>query len=487
MNYLEKIPHWINNEEVYPEKEKDFIPKFNPATGKLFSLVARGKKIEADKAISSAIKSFENWSETPVVKRAEIIREATQIIQKQKEEIAVLIALEAGKSFKDSMGEMNAAIEMGFFVAGEGARFYGKTTTSAIPHRSAMTMRQPVGICALINPANNPVAGFAWKVFPALLCGNTAVLKPSENTPYTSIVMAKILKKAGLLSGALSVIQGLGKEAGQYLIEDHRVDLISFTGSVQTGKQIQQIAGKRLAKICLELGGKNALIVCDDANLENAAESAVLSAFSSAGQRCASGSRIIVFDSIFENFKKLIVEKTNKLKIGVKDDDNFGPLISKNAVEKVRLAVNKARSQGAKVLSGGQKFSDTDKFGYYFKPTILENVDPENEISKTELFGPVTILYKVKDLKEAITLANNSPFGLTAAIHTKSINRAQVFQEQCRVGVVSINGHTYGSEPHMPFGGLRNSGTGWREAGTEALDIYSEWKTIYTIHDPNNI
>ncbi|MBU1091773.1 aldehyde dehydrogenase family protein, partial [Patescibacteria group bacterium] len=337
------------------------------------------------------------------------------------------------------------------------------------------------------NPANNPVAGFAWKVFPALLCGNIVVLKPSENTPYTSIVIAKILKEAGLPKGVLSVVQGLGKETGQYLIEDPRIDLISFTGSVETGRHIQETAGKRLVKICLELGGKNALVVCDDADLEQALESTVLSAFSSAGQRCASGSRIIVFDSIYENFKEKLLARTKKLKIGVKDTDDFGPLISSSARDKICNFLNLAKTQGAKIIAGGKRLSDGNKFGYYMEPTILEDVDPEDTISKTELFGPVAILFKVKNLQEALDITNNSPFGLTAAIHTKSINRAQVFQERCRVGVVSINGHTYGSEPHMPFGGLKNSGTGWREAGTEALNTYSEWKTVYTIHNPDDI
>ncbi|MBU2633260.1 aldehyde dehydrogenase family protein [Patescibacteria group bacterium] len=486
MDYPETIPHWIENRENYLPQKK-CVAKRNPATGKIMSMVTRGHKKEVDMAISSAVRSFESWSRTSVVKRAEIIREATQIIQMRRKEIATLIALEAGKSFKDSLGEMSATIEMGFFVAGEGSRFYGRTTTSAAPNRSAMTVRQPVGICALINPANNPVAGFAWKVFPALLCGNIVVLKPSENTPYTSIVIAKILKEAGLPKGVLSVVQGLGKETGQYLIEDPRIDLISFTGSVETGRHIQETAGKRLVKICLELGGKNALVVCDDADLEQALESTVLSAFSSAGQRCASGSRIIVFDSIYENFKEKLLARTKKLKIGVKDTDDFGPLISSSARDKICNFLNLAKTQGAKIIAGGKRLSDGNKFGYYMEPTILEDVDPEDTISKTELFGPVAILFKVKNLQEALDITNNSPFGLTAAIHTKSINRAQVFQERCRVGVVSINGHTYGSEPHMPFGGLKNSGTGWREAGTEALNTYSEWKTVYTIHNPDDI
>lgn len=487
MDYPKKILHWINNQEI-PSAKKGFLPKYDPATGEVISQVARGRRADVKKAVASAMAAFNVWSARPIINRADLLRTATQLIQERKKEIDQITAIEAGKLLKEGIGEIGAVIEMGFFVAGEGRRFYGRTTTSAVPNRLAMTLRQPVGVCALITPANNPFAGLAWKVFPALLCGNTAILKPSENTPYTAILFAKILKEVGVPSGVFSVVQGFGDEAGMALVSDPRVDLISFTGSVAAGRIIQRVAGERLAKVCLEMGGKNALIVCDDADLEAAVEAAILSAFSSAGQRCAASSRIIIFNSIYEKFKDLFVQRTKKLKVGLSDKDDFGPLIRERQLNNMMKTLEDAIARGAKVLTGGHRLSGGKyKKGYYLEPTILENVSPKDEISRQELFGPITILYKVRNLKEAITLNNNSPFGLTAAIHTNNIHRIQVFLEKCRTGLVSVNGLTYGSEPHLPFGGLKNSGTGWREAGTEALDIYSEWKTIYIRYFPEKI
>lgn len=487
MNYPKKILHWIENKEV-PSASKNFFPKYNPATGQVLAQVTGGNKADVKKAVRSALKAFKNWSATPVIQRADILRAATQLIQQRRNEIAQIVALEGGKSFKDAFGEVGAAIELGFFMAGEGRRFYGRTTTSATPNRTAETRRQPVGVCALIIASNTPLPNVAWKAFPALLCGNTAIMKPSEDTPYSAVWFAQILKEAGLPSGVFSAIQGLGEEAGAALVENEDVDLVSFTGSVAVGRWIQKTAGQRLAKICLELGGKNPLVVCDDADLEIAAQTAVLSAFSNAGQRCASGSRIIVFDKVFEQFKKMMLDKTKKLKIGIADSDDFGPVINENQLNNMLKAIAGAKRQGAKILTGGRRLQGSQyKKGYYLEPTILENVSPKDEISQEELFGPITILYCAKDFNEALALANDSPFGLTAAIHTKSIHRAEVFKQRCQAGAISINGPTHGSEPHMPFGGLKNSGTGWREPGTEALDVYSEWKTIYTKHDPKQI
>lgn len=485
MVYPKKILHWIDDKET-PSLSDEFFQKLNPATGQVLAEVARGGKADVDKALDSAMKNFKQWSQISIVKRADILREATMLMQQRKEEIAQIVALETGKSSKDALGEVGAAIEMGFFVAGEGRRFYGRTTTSAVPNRSAYTIRQPIGVCGLITAANTPIANVAWKAFPALLCGNTAIMKAPEDTPYPAIWFAKILKEAGLPPGVFFVIQGFGKEVGASLVEDERVDLISFTGSVQVGRFIQKTAGQRLVKVCLELGGKNPLVVCDDADLESAAECAVLSAFSNAGQRCASASRIIIFDSVYEKFKNLMLEKTKKLKVGPTDEDDLGPVINEKQLKQMLEGVEKAVEDGAKILIGGHRLEDEDhKNGFYMTPTILENVSPEAEISWRELFGPITCLYKVQNLEEAIKLANNSPYGLTAAIHTRNIHRAQVFQERCSAGVVSVNGPTYGSEPHMPFGGLRDSGNGFREAGTEALDVYSEWKTIYIKHNPD--
>lgn len=486
MTYPKKILNFINNQEVLPKSGK-FFPKINPANSKVLGRVARSDKKDASLAIESAIRAYEGWSQTSIVERSVLLREVTILMQKRKNEIAEIVHIETGKSIKDALGEVGGAIELGFFMAGEGRRFYGRTTTSAVPNRYAMTIRQPVGICALIIPANTPIANVAWKAYPALLCGNAAIMKPSEDAPYTALWFAKILKEVGVPSGVFSIVQG-SADVGKALVEDNRIDLISFTGSIPVGKYIAEVAGKRLAKVCLELGGKNPLVVCDDADLEKATSDAISSAFSNAGQRCASASRIIVFEKVYEKFKKMFVEGTKKLKVGTRDKDDFGPVISQKQLDQMIEACQKAVKDGAKLIVGGKRLTDTrHKNGFYMAPTIFENVSSSAEISQKEIFGPITCLYKVKDFDETIDLANNISLGLTAAIHTQSIHRAEVFKNKVAAGVVSINGPTYGSEPHMPFGGVKNSGTGWREPGTEVLDVYSEWKTIYVKHFPELI
>jgi alpha-ketoglutaric semialdehyde dehydrogenase len=329
----------------------------------------------------------------------------------------------------------------------------------------------------------------AWKVFPALLCGDTAVLKPSEDTPETAMFLCRLLYEAGLPDGVLSVLHGMGTEAGAPLVEDERIRLVSFTGSVPVGRWIQRTAGERLAKVCLEMGGKNPLVVCDDADLDQAVQAAVLSAFSNAGQRCASGSRLVIFDGVYDDFRDRFLERTGSLRVGPDDEDDLGPVINERQLESILGAVGRAtREDGVSVACGGTRLTDpAHARGYYVAPTVLENARADAGISRDEVFGPVTCLYRVRDFDDAIRMANDTRFGLTAAIHTRSIHRAEVFRERVRSGVVSINGPTYGSEPHLPFGGLNDSGNGFREAGTEALDVYSDWKTVYVKHDPDQV
>ena len=335
-------------------------------------------------------------------------------------------------------------------------------------------------MAGLIIAANTPIANVAWKVFPALICGNAAVLKAAEDTPATAWIVGKIAKEVGLPPGVLNIIQGYGEEAGAPLVANPGVDVLSFTGSTEVGRQIAEVAGRRLAKVSLELGGKNPLVVCDDADLQNAAKWVLLSAFSNAGQRCASGSRIIIFASVYDEFRDMLVEQTSKLKVGVGDDDDFGPVINEVQLTNMLTAIEQAREKGAVVLTGGHRLADpAHADGFYMAPTIIEKVDPQDEISTKEIFGPITCLYRVKNFSEALQLSNDSPYGLTACIHTRSIHRAIEFTQKVQAGVAVVNAGTYGSEPHMPFGGLKQSGNGTREPGTEALDVYSELKDIY--------
>jgi aldehyde dehydrogenase (NAD+) len=458
--------------------------KLAPATGEPISLVARCSADDVAVAVAAAEAAQPDWAARPVEERGRILRRVAQLLERDRERVAAVVSAETGKSPNDAKGETDGAIELGYFIAGEGRRFYGRTMPSATPNRTAMTIRQPLGVAGLIIAANTPIANVAWKVFPALLCGNAAVLKASEDAPETANVFARLAAEAGVPDGVLNVVHGFGEEAGQPLVEDPRVAVVSFTGSTAVGRLIARVAGERLAKVCLELGGKNPLVVCDDANLVRSAEAAALSAFSNAGQRCAAGSRLIVFDAVYDRFRELLVERARAQKVGPDDEHDFGPVINERQLEHMLAAVDRAKAAGATVVTGGERL---DRPGFYLAPTIVEGAAADAEISCTELFGPITTLHRVEGFEEALAVANASPYGLTAAIWTASIHRGQEFVRRIVAGGVQVNGPTYGFEPHVPFGGQRDSGTGWREPGTEALDVYSDWKTVYVTHDPASV
>ncbi len=481
-----EIPNWINNTPV-PAESGEWFEKLRPADGQPLCQVARSGAADVAGAIVAAAAAQPAWAAKTAVERGDLIRAIALGMLERKEEIAEIVAQETGKSRSEARGETQAAIEMGFFVAGEGRRNYGKTTTATMPHRTVMTQRMPLGIAALIIASNTPIANVAWKAFPSMFCGNGSIMKPSEDTPVTAWIFAEICQQAGLPAGVFNVIQGLGSEAGSPLVASPQVDLVSFTGSCGTGASIQKVAGERLAKVCMELGGKNALVVCDDADLANAERWALASAFSNAGQRCAAASRVIVFDGVYESFRERLVSATRALKIGPGDDAFLGPVINERQLAAMVAAVDRAAAAGATIAVGGERLRGPEHAGgYYMAPTILENVHPDAEIAQQELFGPITILFRVRDFDEAVTVANNSSYGLTASIHTHNLHRAMEFANRVETGVVVVNGGTHGSEPHMGFGGVKNSGTGWREAGLEALDVYSDWKYINLIHNPMN-
>jgi acyl-CoA reductase-like NAD-dependent aldehyde dehydrogenase len=481
-----RVDNVIGGEER-PAADGATFEKLAPATGQAISVVARSSAPDVDAAVAAAAEAQPAWAARTVEERGRILRRIAQLLERDRADVAAIVAAETGKSPKDAGGEVDGAMELGYFMAGEGRRFYGRTMPSAVPNRQAMTIRQPLGVAGLIIAANTPIANVAWKVFPALLCGNAAVLKASEDAPQTALAFARLAAEAGLPPGVLNVVQGLGPEAGQPLVEDARVAVVSFTGSTAVGRMIARVAGERLAKVCLELGGKNPLVVCDDANLEQAAAAAALSAFSNAGQRCAAGSRLIVFDAVYDEFRELLLERTRAQRVGPSDEHDFGPVINERQLSSMLAAVERARSAGATVTGGERLTGPEHEGGFYFAPTIVEDVAEGAEISSTELFGPITTLQRVKDFEEALTLANASPYGLTAAIWTSSVHRGQEFVRRVVAGGVQVNGPTYGFEPHVPFGGLKDSGTGWREPGTEALDVYSDWKTVYVTHEPGAV
>jgi aldehyde dehydrogenase (NAD+) len=487
--YPHQILHWIGDTEaVSAGTSPATFEKRSPADDSVLAQVTRGTADDVARAVEAAVAAADAWGRLPAPKRGEIVGRAAALLRTKEREFGEFVQAETGKPWKNAVAEVGSSADLGAFMESEGSRLYGKTMTSPVLNRGVRTVRAPVGVCGAIMPFNSPLAGIAWKVFPALVCGNAVVAKSHELTPYTAVAFGKLLQEAGLPVGVYSAVQGLGPEVGMALVRDDRVGLISFTGSAATGKLIQKTVSERavLAKVCLELGGKNPLIVCDDADLALAVEQAVASAFIDAGQRCASGSRIIVFRHVYDDFRQAIIKRTEAMKIGSGPQDECGPVISRHSLDRLLGAVEGGVSRGARVLAGGGAVAALSP-GYYMTPTILENVSMDDELSQQEQFGPITCLYRVKDFDEAVTLANATSFGLTGAIHTANNNRIEEFIARYRGGLVSINGPTYGAGPHMPFGGVKNSGNGFREPGTEALDVYCEWKTVVVNHDPARV
>jgi alpha-ketoglutaric semialdehyde dehydrogenase len=483
----EIVPNWINGAEK-AATDSGLIDKLNPATGGVLCQLARSRAEDVDAAVAAALKAQPGWAVTPAVGRGDILHAIANRMEQRREDIARIVALETGKSFKEAIGETGAAISQAHFMAGEGQRLYGRTTTSAAPNKYAMTVRQPVGVAGLIIAANTPIANVAWKIFPALICGNACVLKAPEDTPATVWIMGQITKEAGLPDGVLNIVQGLGVEAGRPLVDHTDAGVISFTGSTAVGRQIAEAAGKRLAKVSLELGGKNPFVVCDDADLDHAVKWACLSSYSNAGQRCAAAGRIIVFNSVYDEFLEKLVVATKAQKVGTNDEVDFGPVINEKQLNRMLASVKKANKEGATIHVGGHRLTGPGyDGGFYMAPTVIDGIGIDDEISLTELFGPIACLYRAKDFKEALAMANNNPYGLTACIHTRDFDRAIEFSYKVRSGVTVVNAGTYGSEPHMPFGGMGQSGNGSREPGTEALDVYSELKVIYLNVDPDRV
>ncbi len=442
----------------------------------MLCLVPRSRSADVDRAVEAAVASQPDWASRTAVERGAVVRALAGLLEDERDPLAEIISVETGKPYSEAEAEVDAAIEFGYFMAGEGRRLYGKTMPSATANRQALTIRQPLGVAGLIVAANTPLATIVWKVFPALLCGNAAVLKASEHAPLTALAFCR-LAAACVPPAVLNLVQGYGREAGLPLAAHPLVDVVSFTGSTAAGREIARVAGARLAKVSLALGGKNPFVVCDDADLDRAADAAVLSAFSNAGQRCSSGSRLIVFAAVYEDFRTRLLAR-------LATNGEVGPVMTEQHLERIVAAVAAARGEGAAILAGGERL---DRPGFFIAQTVVEDLPAESELATDELFGPVATLHCAASFDEAVALANASRYGLTAAVWTRSIHRAQEFVRRVVAGGVQVNGPTYGFEPHVPFGGERDSGNGWREPGTEALDVYSSGRTVYVTHDPEGV
>jgi aldehyde dehydrogenase (NAD+) len=437
---------------------------------------------DIERAVLAAAKAFKTWRLVPAPKRAEILFRAGQIMAERKEELARLMTREMGKVLAETRGDVQEGIDTAFYSAGEGRRMYGETTNAEMPNKFAMSIRLPVGVCGMITPWNFPMAIPTWKMFPALVCGNTVVLKPASDTPATAAKLVGVLADAGFPPGVVNLVTGGGGRVGTPLIEHPSVRLISFTGSSEVGRRIAATCGEKLKLCSLELGGKNPMIVMEDADLDLALEGALWGAFGTTGQRCTATSRIILHEKIADSFTERLVERARKLRLGngLEPGSEVGPLVNKGQRESVHGYVQIGLKDGAKLLTGGKAAAGPGlENGWFYEPTVFGSVTPGMRIAREEIFGPVVAILTVKSLEGAIEVANDTDYGLSSSIYTRDVNRAHIAIRDIEAGITYVNGPTIGAEVHLPFGGVKDTGNGHRESGRQVLDVFSEWKSIY--------
>lgn len=479
---METYNNLINGKYVEPVRGR-YFKNINPAEhNDIVGQFADSGKDDIEQAVQAARTAFPAWSGMPAPKRGDLIYRVADLLARDKEMLAKVIVREMGKTLPESLGDIQSGIDVAKFMASEGRRLYGQTSTSSLNQRWALTKRVPVGVCGLITAWNAPMAIITWKMFPALICGNTVVLKPSEDAPLTAHLLGQLITEAGFADGVVNIVYGAGKEAGGALVKHQLVDMISFTGSTQVGRSINEECARQLKRCSLELGGKNALIVMNDADLDAAARAVAAGAFSTAGQRCASTSRAFVHKDVYETFIDKLIVETKKMKVGPghEADTKVCPIVNKRQFENILKAIKEGKKSGAQLVYGGNTLTDGKLAnGYFIEPTIFADADPDSSLAQEEIFGPVLCVFRVNNLNEAFDGANRTQYGLTGSIFTRDVNCAMMALDKMEAGCCYINGPTFGSEPHMPFGGLKRSGTGWREPGTQAIDVFSEWKTVY--------
>jgi len=472
--------NYVNGRWTGPKSDSLF-QRENPATGEIIgSFPDSGAQDVAD-AVTAAVGAFESWRLTPAPRRAEILFRAAELMLARKEELARDVTVEMGKVLKEARGDVQEAIDMTYYAAGEGRRMAGQTLPAELPNKFAMTVRQPHGIVAAITPWNFPTAIPCWKLMPALITGNTAVFKPSPLSPLSASNLVRILEEAGLPPGVVNLVFG-GDQTGAALVEDPRVSMVSFTGSLEVGREIAAHCGRNSKRVHLELGGKNAIIVLDDADVDLAIEGAVWSAFGTSGQRCTAASRMIVHEAVAEPFTDQLVARAGALRLGdgLEIATDVGPVVSSDSIAKIQSYMEIGREEGAAIACGGSRAAGNGlDCGYFFQPTVFTDVKPAMRIAQEEIFGPVTDVITCSDLDQAVAINNDVPYGLVAAIYTRDISKAFSALERIHTGMVYINAGTIGAEVHLPFGGTRATGNGHREAGQAALDSYSEWKSVY--------
>ena len=455
----------------------------NPAdTSDVIGTFAKSTQADVDRAVAAARKAYDSWRLTPAPRRAEIIFKAGQILSDRKEAYARDMTREMGKVLKETRGDVQEAIDTAFYSAGEGRRLFGQTVPAELPNKFAMSVRVPVGVCGMITPWNFPMAIPSWKILPALVCGNTVVIKPATDTPLSTINFATALCDAGLPPGVVNVITGTGSGVGAPMLKHPQINLISFTGSTDVGRDIAVGCAQTYKRCSLEMGGKNAMILLEDADLELAVEAATWGAFGTTGQRCTATSRVIADRRVVSRFAEQLAARAKALTVGNGLDESIemGPCVNEGQRKTVESYVEIGRKEGAKLLAGGERLTGgKHEKGYFFQPTVFGDVGPTMRIAVEEIFGPVVSIIPVDGLDEAIRVANSVEYGLSSAIFTRDVNRAFRALRDIEAGIVYVNSSTIGAEVQLPFGGVKKTGNGHREAGTTVLDIFTEWKSVY--------
>ncbi|MGZ4336841.1 MAG: aldehyde dehydrogenase family protein [Gaiellaceae bacterium] len=449
-----------------------------PATGEVLGAFPRSGADDVARAVEAAKAAYAEWRLVPAPERGEILFRFADLLRREKAALTDLMTREMGKVKAEAGGDVQEAIDMSVYMAGEGRRLWGQTTPSELRDKFNMSVRVPVGVVGAITPWNFPIAIPSWKLAPALVCGNTVVLKPAEDTPLLAQRFVELLYEAGLPEGVVQIVHGYGEEAGDALVRHPDVPVITFTGSRETGVLVTKNAADELKHVHLELGGKNAIIVMDDADLDLAVDGIVWSAFGTAGQRCTAASRVIVHRAVYDALQSKLVARAEKMRIGApwEDDTEIGPVINETAVEKIHSYTEIGKDEGAKLLTGGER---VEGHGFYYRPTVFADVAPQMRIAQEEIFGPTTALIPVESFEDAVKAANSVRYGLSSSIFTRDVNKAFKAMRDLQTGITYINAGTTGAEVHLPFGGMKQTGNGHREAGQAALDVFTEWKSVY--------
>jgi len=476
---LFRLKNYIGGLWQETEKTAEVI---NPANGEVIATVPLSGKEEVERAVRQAKSAQKKWALVPAPRRAEVLYRTGVLLKERKEQLARLLTMENGKVLEEARGEVQEAIDMAFYMAGEGRRLFGQTTPAELPDKFAMSIRVPVGVVGIITPWNFPIAIASWKTFPALVAGNSVVWKPATETPIMAYEFAKIFEEAGLPPGVLNVVFGNGSTVGEALVRHPDVRAISFTGSNEIGRQIAAECGRLLKKVSLEMGGKNAVIVLEDADLDLAVDGIIWSAFGTSGQRCTACSRVIVHRKVKEALEEKLLMKIRELRVGNGLDETVkvGPIINRSSLEKVHRYVEIGKGEGAKLLTGGHVLTEGKlRDGTFYAPTVFTDVHPHMRIAREEIFGPVISILPVSSFEEAIEVNNSVSYGLSSGIFTKDVNRVFRAMRDIDTGIVYINAGTIGAEIHLPFGGTKGTGNGHRDSGIQTLDVFTEWRAVY--------